>query len=188
MVSSLRARIPEERVGVLIGPSGSIKRKIEKLFDVNLVVSSETGDIEVESSKETGDPTALLKAQNVVLAIGRGFSPEKALRLLVDDVLLEVIDLRDYVGRSRANLERLKGRLIGRGGRARQVIEESTDADLSIYGHTIAIIGRTEEVEVAKDAVQKLIGGSEHRTVYRYLSRMRHIIKKERLKLWEEQG
>ncbi len=185
MVSSLITRIPEERVGVLIGPNGSLKRKIEKLFDVKLSVSSETGEIELEPSKETGDPTAPLKARNVVVAIGRGFSPAKALRLQEDDLLLEIIDLRDHVGRSRADLERLKGRLIGREGRTRQIIEETTDADVSIYGHTIAIIGRPEELTVAKDAVQKLISGSEHRTVYRYLSRMRHEIKKERLKLWE---
>ncbi|MEM3737031.1 MAG: KH domain-containing protein [Candidatus Bathyarchaeia archaeon] len=188
MSSNLRMKIPEERVGVLIGPKGSFKRKIEKLCNVNLVVSSDTGVVEFEPSSAPSDPTAIFKLQNVISAIGHGFSSTKALCLLEDDVLFEIIDLRDYVGRSKADLERLMGRLIGRSGKARRILEENTDTHISIYGHTVAIIGRPKEVEVARSAIQRLIGGSEHRTVYQYLSRVRRELKKEKLKLWEEQG
>ena len=180
-----RVRVPAERVGVLIGQKGLVKRRIESACKISLEVNSETGEIEFSAPMELSDPTLVFKIQNIITAIGRGFSPWKALKLLDDDVMFEVIDLRDSVGKSRRNLQRVKGRLIGRDGKTRKIMEETTDVDVSIYGHTVAFIGRASELEVARDAIDKLVGGSQHKTVYRFLGRKRHEMKKERLKLWE---
>jgi len=182
---SLLVRIPVERIGVLIGPGGSVKSQIEKACKVRLTINSETGEVEIASTPKMEDPSLLLKAQNIVLAVGRGFSPEKALKLLDDEYLLEIFDLRSLVGRSRKNLVRVKGRIIGERGKTRRIIEEATGVDISVYGHTVAIIGRHDEIPVAREAIQRLISGSEHSTVYRMLGRRRHELKKERLKLWE---
>jgi len=185
MVQSYRVRIPSERVGVLIGREGSVKGIIEKKCKVYLKVDSETGEVEVTTNEQTEDPTTVFKVQNIISAIGRGFSPEKALRLLDDDVTLEVINLREVLGRSGEDIRRVKGRLIGEKGKTRRIIEEMTSVDISVYGHTVSFIGKVNEVEVAKEAVERLIGGSQHKSVYRYLGRKRYDIKKERLKLWE---
>ncbi|RLI28990.1 RNA-processing protein [Candidatus Bathyarchaeota archaeon] len=185
MSQGLRVRIPMERVGVLIGPKGSVKRQIERYCKVKLLIDSESGEVEILPTPKMDDPSMLLKAQSIVLAIGRGFSPEKALKLLDDEYLLEIIDLRSMLGHSRKNLIRVKGRIIGEKGRTRRIIEETTGVDISIYGHTVAIIGRHDEVAIAREAVHKLISGSEHSTVYRMLGRRRHELKRERLKLWE---
>lgn len=185
MISTFRVRIPQERVGVLIGPDGAVRRKLEKLFQVQLSIDSEGGEVIIVPVEGQEDPTANLKAQSAVQAIGRGFPPEKALELRKDDFMLEIIDLRDLVPKSRRTIARIKARIIGRGGRARQIIEETTDALVCVYGNTVSLIGGPNEVEIAKDAIYKLVGGSEHKTVYRYLSYMRRELKKERLKLWE---
>ena len=76
--------IPRERIGVLIGPKGSVKRRIEDELGVKLTIDSESGSVRIELKKppeEGGDPVALFKARDVVEAIGRGFSPEKAFKL-----------------------------------------------------------------------------------------------------------
>ena len=185
MSQSLKVRIPIERVGVLIGPKGSVKTHIEKKCKVKLWIDSDTGEVEISPTSEIEDPSFLLKAQNIVLAVGRGFSSEKALKLLDDEYLLEIFDLRGFIGRSRKNLMRVKGRIIGERGKTRRIIEEATGADISIYGHTIAIIGKHDEILVAREAVQRLISGSEHSAVYRLLGKRKHELKKERLKLWE---
>ena len=185
MSQNLRVRIPLERVGVLIGPKGSVKAEIEKHLKVKLQIDSETGEVEIFSTPEMEDPSLLLKAQSIVLAIGRGFSPQRAFKLLDDDYMLEIIDLRGLVGRSRKDLIRVKGRLIGEKGKTRRIIEETTGVDVSIYGHTVALIGRHDEMAVAREAVQMLISGSEHSAVYRLLGRRRHELKRERLRLWE---
>ncbi|MFQ5998506.1 MAG: KH domain-containing protein [Candidatus Bathyarchaeia archaeon] len=186
MVATIRVRIPTERVGSLIGQNGAVKRKIEMSCGVKLDIDSKSGEVELISSDQNADPVSILKAQTIVSAIGRGFAPTKALRLVEDDILLHVLDLRDYVAKSRENTERIRGRLIGRSGRTRQILEETTDASVSIYGHTVSLIGGHREVELAKDAIERLIGGSEHRTVYRHLSRMRQELKKDRMKIWED--
>jgi ribosomal RNA assembly protein len=55
-----------------------------------------------------------------------------------------------------------------------------------VYGHTVGFIGTFEQVDVARNAVQMLISGSQHHTVYKYLQRKRSDFKKQRLQLWEK--
>lgn len=186
--ASARTKIPQDRVGVLIGPSGFVKRKIENMCGVNLRIDSASGDVEMTLKPETADPTNLFKAENIVSAIGRGFAPEKAFKLNDDDVLLEVIDLYDHVGKSKSELQRIKSRLIGERGKTRKITEETTGADISIFGHTVAIIGELDKLEAARKAIQMLISGSQHSTVYRWLHRKRRELKKAELELWEPRG
>ena len=185
--ASVFVKIPQERIGALIGPEGQVKAVIEKKLSVELQVESETGGITITLLPTASDPTVLFRAKETVTAIGRGFSPERAFRLLHDDeeILLKVIDLRDVVGRSQSDIKRLKGRVIGKNGKTRMLIEELTEASLSVYGHTISIIGNADQTEAAKEAVRMLIRGSQHSTVYRFLHRKRREFKKKRMELWE---
>jgi len=89
-------------------------------------------------------------------------------------------------GTSQSELQRVKGRIIGQEGKTRRIIEELTEADVSIHGHTVAIIAGLEEMEVAREAVKMLLRGSMHSTVYRYLHRKRRELKKRKLELWEK--
>lgn len=184
--ASAFVKIPQERIGALIGPEGRVKATIEKKFSVELQVESETGGVTVTLLPTASDPTVLFRAQETVIAIGRGFSPERAFRLLHDDeALLKVIDLREVIGRSQSDIKRLKGRVIGKNGKTRMLIEELTEASLSVYGHTISIIGNMDQTEVAKEAIRMLIRGSQHSTVYRFLHRKRREFKKKKMELWE---
>jgi ribosomal RNA assembly protein len=72
------------------------------------------------------------------------------------------------------------------GGKTRKIIEELTDTNICVYGHTVGIIGDIEQVQIAKSAIQMLINGSPHSVVYRYLHRKRRELKKRTLELWEK--
>lgn len=129
----------------------------------------------------------LFRAKDAVTAVGRGFSPEHAFRLLRnEDDIFDFIDFRVVFGRSESDIKRVKGRIIGANGKTRKLIEELTDASVVVYGHTVGFIGTFEQVDVARNAVQMLINGSQHHTVYRYLQRKRSEFKKQRLQLWEK--
>jgi len=185
-VAQLLAKIPKERIGVLIGTNGSVKKHIEKTLGVKLEIDSETGDVVITPRKNLNDPSLLFKAKDVVMAIGRGFSPERAFRLLEsEDSVLEIIDLRGMIGKSESELIRVRGRIIGKNGRTREIIEEMSGASVSVYGHTVAIIGDFDQVNIAREAVNLLIRGCAHSTVYRFLQRKRQELKKRRLELWE---
>jgi len=180
-------RIPKERVGVLIGPEGNVKKSIEEKLSVDLQIESEDGGIMIMMKEKAEDPSLLFKATDVITAIGRGFSPEHAFRLVrTEEAILDVIDLRTVFGRSESDIRRIKGRIIGMEGKTRRLIEELTDSDVAVYGHTVSIIGNIEEAQAAREAVQMLIDGSMHSAVYRFLHKKRRELKKKKLELWEK--
>jgi ribosomal RNA assembly protein len=184
---SVFIKIPKDRVGVLVGPDGKVKQHIEEKLSVELQIESESGGVTAVLNEKVTDPSLLFKAKDVVTAIGRGFSPEHAFRLIrAEDTLFDVIDLREIFGRSESDIKRVKGRIIGMNGKTRRLIEELTDADVVVYGHTIGIIGTFEQVNAARSAVQMLIDGSQHHTVYKFLQRKRTELKKQMLELWEK--
>lgn len=180
-------RIPKERVGVLVGPDGKVKQYIEEKLCVKLEVESEQGEVNLSLMESAEDPSMLFKARDVVTAIGRGFAPEQAFRLIRDEeAILDVVDLREIFGRSESDIKRIKGRIIGMEGKTRKIIEDLSGADVVVYGHTVGMIGTFEQANIARTAVQMLIDGCQHHSVYKYLAKKRHEMKKERLELWKK--
>jgi len=185
--ASTFVKVPKDRIGALIGPEGRVKENIERKLSVELGIDSESGDVTITLNPDVEDPSILFRAKEVVTAVGRGFSPDRAFRLLHDeDAVLQVIDLRESVGRSVSDIQRLKGRIIGKEGKTRRIIEELTEVDVSVHGHTISLIGNLDQVEIAREAIQMILRGSQHATVYRFLHRKRRELKKKKLELWEQ--
>ncbi|HLH86419.1 MAG TPA: KH domain-containing protein [Thermoplasmataceae archaeon] len=171
-------RIPIDRVGALIGRGGKTKAQIENYASVELLIDSETGEVEVIGSD---DPIRALTTVSVVQAIGRGFSPEKAIALYNDNYQLVVISLRDYAKPGSRRIQQIRARIIGTGGRTRSIIEELTSVHISVYGDTVSLIGDYVSVEYAKEAVIKLILGSKQRTVYTYLEKVAREVRLKRI-------
>lgn len=180
-------KVPRDRVGVLIGKGGRIKSMIEEACGVKLEIDSDYGDVTVRNSAKPEDMQPF-KAVEIVTAIAKGFSPQRANRLLEGENVLHVMDLREFVGKSNSALERIKGRIIGADGKARKTMEQLTGAYISIYGHSVAIIGNSEEIRLANEAIAMLASGSMHKSVYNMLQEGRRRVKMERAKLWEDQA
>ena len=177
-------KIPLDRVGVLIGPEGKAKARIERSLGVDLEIESDAGNVTITLSPGQDDVSVLFTAANIVKAVGRGFSPQRAMRLSEEDWDLSIMDLEEYVGTSRSAQERVKGRIIGKAGRSREIIEELTETQISVYGGTVAIIGHVEALPAAMEAVGMLIRGSFHKTVWNYLYAYRRRLKKEKAEIW----
>ena len=165
-------RIPMDRVAVLVGPKGEVKRYIEQRAGVTLDIDSTDGSVVVHE-EGAEDPFTAMRAAEIVKAIGRGFSPEHAFSLLRDDYYFYLMDITDYVGKKPNHVRRIRARLIGTGGKTRRLIEELSEAYISVYGNTVAIIGDEWGSDVAKRAVDMILSGSEHRSVYNFLEKMR---------------
>ena len=155
--------IPEDRISALIGPKGFSKRKIENKGKVKLNISN-NGNVTI-ISKEI---ESLLAAKDIVEAVGRGFNPNIALRLFNEEFSLEIIDLISFT-RSKARLELLRSRVIGRKGTAGRQIEIQTNTKLSIKGKTVSIIGKSEDVYLARRAIEMILDGSHHGSSFRWL-------------------
>lgn len=167
-------KIPQDRIGVLIGDGGATMREIEAQAEVRLNIDSETGSVEVES---VGDPVRGLKGPDIVQAIGRGFAPDDALTLLDDEMMMfELIDI-GAATRNKSDLKRKKGRLIGENGRTRQLMAELSGAAVVIYGTTLGAIGTPKQVEVVRSASEMLLDGAPHGAVYSFLERKHNELK-----------
>ncbi|NYZ80040.1 RNA-processing protein [Candidatus Micrarchaeota archaeon] len=163
--------IPRERIAVLIGPNGSVKKKLEKETGVKITVDSKTGEVEVVRPVDVEDQLTAIKSEDVIRAIARGFSPQKAFKLLLPEYYLEIIDLTEHV--TDKSLERVRSRLIGREGKSRSFVSRMSSAEIVIYGKTVSIVGDAENVDLAKQAVMKIIHGLPHSAVFRFLERKR---------------
>jgi ribosomal RNA assembly protein len=181
-------KVPQARIGVVIGKDGEIRKRIEEDTKTKITIDSEEGNVTIEATETTDDPLSVWRARDIVIAIARGFSPKKSFRLLDEDQAMEVMDLTDFVGRSENALKRVRGRIIGESGKTRRTIEELTGVNLSVYGRTVSIIGEFDQLAVAKESIMLFIHGAQHGTVYRFLHRKGKELKKARLELWKPIG
>ncbi|WP_135821984.1 KH domain-containing protein [Halostella litorea] len=168
-------KIPQDRIGVLIGEGGETMREIESRAEVRLDIDSENGSVSID---KTGDPIRGLKGPDIVRAIGRGFKPETALTLLDDEMMMfDLVDI-DAAARNKSDLKRKKGRLIGENGRTRELMEELTGASVVIYGSTLGVIGDPEQVEIVREAAEMILEGAPHGSVYSFLERKHNELKR----------
>ena len=165
---SYDVKIPQDRVAVLIGKEGSTKKKIESESTCQLDVTAE-GAVTIKGN----DAIALFATREIVRAIGRGFNPNIALELLKTDYILEILSLKDVVGSSKSSIERLKGRIIGKAGKSRAILEDFTGTKISVYGKTVGIIGEAMAVTLAHQAVSMLLAGAMHKSVFKFLEKKR---------------
>jgi len=171
-------KIPQDRIGAVIGPEGRVKKLIENKSSSILDIDSESGVVEIIPGD---DPIKSMRAADVVRAIGRGFNPDKTIELLDDDFLmLDVIDLSRSAGTPK-ELLRLKGRIIGKGGKTREVAESMIGVKISIYGKTASVIGHPEQNQIIRTAIEMLINGATHGSVYSFLEKKRHELLRSQL-------
>jgi len=150
-------KIPNERLAILIGPKGSTKRRIQKKTGTKILIEEE---VTIE-----GESLDVLDAGNIIKAIGRGFAPESALLLREEENTLSIIELP----KNARETKRIKSRIIGTKGKSRRNMERLTRTYISVYGKTVAIIGKYSNVAMAEGAVNKIIKGISHRFVYQFL-------------------
>lgn len=170
-------KIAGSRVGVLIGKAGATKKDLETKTNTTITVDSKEGLVKVEATDENTVP--LLRAVEIINAINRGFSPERAFEMIEDeDLLLDVIDL-SAMADGPNQLDRLRGRIIGKDGRAREQIEDLTDVEISVFGKTVALIGYPEQLKTARAAIDMLIEGVPHENVFAFLDRKKKESKQD---------
>ena len=173
MEYSYEIKIPKERVAVLIGTKGETKKQLEQLAKTKLTIDSDEGDVTISGE----DAINLYATKEIVRAIGRGFNPEVAKLLIKQDYGFELVNIADWA-KTKEEMERLRGRVIGEGGKSRKLIEELTETSICVYGKTVGIIGQVEMLPLAKRAVESLLSGSRHANVYKWLEKRRKEVKR----------
>ncbi|MBU1976127.1 MAG: KH domain-containing protein [Nanoarchaeota archaeon] len=169
-------KIPKDRIAVVIGKAGEKKTEFQKELGVRMQIDSKEGEVVITGK----DSLKVYMLHEVVRAIARGFNPETASLLLKQDYMLEIVNIMDY-SKKKNHVPRLRGRVIGTKGKSRATIEELTQTHVCVYGKTIGIIGDSGSVTIAKRAIESLLGGSTHATVYKFLEKSRKEMKRREM-------
>ena len=182
------ARIPQDRIAVLIGKGGETRRMLEKASGATIEIDSKSGEVMADWGESEVDPVIRMKMPEVIVAIGRGLAPKRAVQLIEDEVFLKMYDIRDWVGRQANQTRRMRSRLIGRNGRIRTLIEEISNCEMAIYGSTVLVIGDEDGLALANPAIEGILRGSEHSTVLHGLEqdRKRQRLRSRSLESYEE--
>ena len=175
-------KIPQNRIGALIGSNGEVKKSIENITETIIDIDSDDGTVYISPEEDMKDPLGVWNANHIVKAIARGFNPEVALKLVSDDIYLEIIKLPLYIGKSKKALARHKGRIIGKDGKTREIIMEMADVDMAVYGKTVSLIGEMDNIMIAKEAIEMILNGSRHKSVYGFLEHKKETLKMKEFK------
>lgn len=159
-------KIPKDRIAVLIGKKGKIKKEIQKELNVKIRVSSATGLVAIKGE----DGLDVHIAKQIIQSIARGFNPKIAMKLISGEYVFDLVNVGEYA-KTKKSLVRLRGRVIGKEGKARKYVEKLTNTHIVIYGKTVGIIGFPENVEIARVAIKSLLRGSKHSKVFGKIKR-----------------
>lgn len=140
--------------------------KLEEISNSTIELDEKTKSIKV--TPKQGNAYDAMKVRSVINAIGLGFSVDDAMKLMSDDYTLEIIELKDF-SNGPDSLRRIKGRIIGEKGKAKKIIQEYTGVQILVGDHIVALLGNVEQMSVAKRAIEMLLEGKEHSTVYKFL-------------------
>ncbi|MCF7910470.1 hypothetical protein K9L16_02245 [Candidatus Pacearchaeota archaeon] len=141
------------------------RKKLERELSVD--ISNRGKEIYINSVKDSAEDEYL--AEKVIEAINFGFAVEDALLAKKEDFIFEILNIKDYA--KSKNLERVRGRLIGKQGKAKNTISNLSNCVIEIKDNAVGIIGPAEQVQNAQEAIILVIKGSKHSNVYSHLEK-----------------
>lgn len=157
--------IPEERTK-LLGTVKGWKEKLKEFLGIDIDIGK---DITI-----SGEAIQVVSGREIIRAFGRGFGFDDCLNLLDEEYFLEILDIGEF-GKSKTRQAELKGRVIGEGGVTKKAIEKYADVKVAVYGKTVSMIGKPRNIRVARNAVEMILFGSKHNSVYRFLQENRVV-------------
>ena len=138
------------------------KKKLQEEFNVEINIKDKEVTV-------TGSPENEYMAIQAIEALDLGFPYSDSLLVKNEVILLEKINIKDHT--KKTDLPRIRGRIIGKNGKALKTLSELTDCSIELKDNTIGIIGETENIEKATKAIISIIQGAKHSATYKYLEK-----------------
>lgn len=138
------------------------KKKLER--ELNIKISNKGHNVFV-----SGKPEDEYLALEILEAIDLEFSPERALLLKEEDVILHKINIKDLT--KRKDTREIKARIIGSKGRTLKTLCNLSDCVFSVHDNTIGIIGNAEDIQDGIQCIKSIIQGSKQANVYSRLEK-----------------
>lgn len=138
------------------------KKKLEK--ELRLKITNKEKEITIEGNSESE-----YFGEKVIDAINFGFPLSHSLSIKKENKDFERINIKDHT--KSKDLERIRGRIIGKGGKGLKTMSNLTNCYLEIKDNEVGIIGNPEDIKNATEAIISMIKGSKHGNVYSFLEK-----------------
>ncbi|KIH93677.1 hypothetical protein SPBR_04465 [Sporothrix brasiliensis 5110] len=127
-----------------------------------------TKAVELRTSKSTTETGAIQKGEDFVRAYAMGFEVEDAVAILrLDGIYIQSFEIKDVKTLEGDHLARAVGRIVGKDGRTKYAIENTTKTRIVVAGGSkIHILGGFKEIGMARESVVSLILGKPPGKVY----------------------
>jgi ribosomal RNA assembly protein len=138
------------------------KKRLEKELNVKI-------ENRGKETKINGTPEDEFIAEKVLDALNFGFPYKHALEIKRQGLEYEEINLKDHT--KKHNYELIRGRIIGKSGKALKTLSNLSECYIEINENKIAMIGEPINIENAIQAMIQLIQGAKHGNVYKGLEK-----------------
>ena len=138
------------------------KKKLEKKLNVKITNRGKEVFIEGGSEDE-------YYAEKVIEALNFGFPFGAAMLITEENNVFEVLNIKDYTKRD--DLHRVRARIIGKDGGTLKTLHELTKCNIELKDNFIGIIGDSEHIKNAQEAIISIIKGSKQANVYSFLEK-----------------
>ncbi len=171
MIKERSIAIPQYRYNRIKENWVKIYTAIVEYGKLQIRYNKNTKSIDLRTSEHTADNTYLERSVNFIQALVEGFRMDDAMSILkYKDVFIETFNVGDVRKMKNSHLQRAIGRIIGRNGKTKEIIENSSRVKFILFEQRIVILGCPENIRIAKDAIGRLIQGSEPNSIFNRLS------------------
>jgi len=138
------------------------KKRLEN--KLNIKISNRGKEVQIH-----GEPEEEYIAEKVIDALNFGFPFSVAISIKEENLEFEILNIKNYT--TRKDLERVRARIIGKGGKTLKTLNQLTKCNFEIKDNQVGIIGLPEYIENAQESVISIIKGSKQSNVYSNLEK-----------------
>lgn len=162
-----RIPIPPHRLTPLKKDWLKIYTPLINQMNLHVRMNVKSKAVELKSSLDTLDNSAIQKGADFIKAYSLGFEVDDCIAMLrLDDLYLDSFETKDVKTLQGENLSRAIGRIVGKDGKTKFTIENTTRTRIVVADTKIHIMGSFQNIKIAKDALVNLIMGASPGKVY----------------------
>jgi RNA-binding protein PNO1 len=123
--------------------------------------------IQLRTCEQTLNIGSIQKGADFIKAYCLGFEIDDALAILrLDDLYIDSFEIKDVKTLKNDNLSRAIGRIVGKDGKTKFTIENTTRTRIVVQDCKINILGTFGNIAIARRAISSLILGSSPGKIY----------------------